>query len=85
MDKQHIISAILPSTYQKLLQLMKIWQRSDRNNFAQIFLRHRVHLSGPGEAGGAGEVFVYTHPNSGKFASVLYNGGSRILAQWGQI
>jgi len=44
MNIQHIISAILPSTYQNLLQLMEIWQSSDRNNFAQFFLRHRVYM-----------------------------------------
>ena len=37
----------MQSTYQKLLQLMEIWQSSGRNNFAQFFLRHRVDfLSG---------------------------------------
>jgi len=32
----------VPYTYQKLLKLMEFWQSSDRNNFAQFFLRHRV-------------------------------------------
>jgi len=44
MDILHIISAILPSTCQKLLQLMEIRQSSERNNFAQFFLRHRVYM-----------------------------------------
>jgi len=43
MDILHMTSAILPSSSQKLLQLMEILQSSDRNNFAQFFLRHRVH------------------------------------------
>jgi len=38
----HIISAIFSSTFQKLLKLVEIRQSSDRNNFAQFFLRHRV-------------------------------------------
>jgi len=38
----HTISAILPSNYQKLLKLIEIRRSSDRNNFAQFFLRHRV-------------------------------------------
>jgi len=29
----------------KLLKLMEIWQSSDRNNFAQFFLRHGVDAS----------------------------------------
>jgi len=43
MDISHIISAILPSTYQTLLQLMEISQSSDKKNVAQFFLRHRVY------------------------------------------
>ena len=31
------------STCQKLCKFMKIWQSSDRKNFAQIFLRHGVY------------------------------------------
>jgi len=41
----HKISAILPSTYQKLLKLIEIRRSSDINNFAQFFLRHRVYRS----------------------------------------
>jgi len=44
MDILHIISAIWSSAYQKLLQFMEIWQSSDKNNFAQFFLRHRLQL-----------------------------------------
>ena len=40
----HIMSAILSSTCQKLLKLMEIWQSSDRNNFAQFFLRHGIYI-----------------------------------------
>ena len=42
MSIQHIILAIFSSTYQKLLKLMEICQTSDRNNFAQFFLRQGV-------------------------------------------
>jgi len=45
MYMQHNISAILPSTYQKLLKLMEILRSSDRNNFAHFFLRHGVEDS----------------------------------------
>ena len=38
----HIILAIFSSTCKKLLKLIEIWQSSDRNNFAQFFLRHFV-------------------------------------------
>src|SRR6218665_2620855 len=43
MYMEHKMSAICSSTYQKLLKLIEIWQSSDRNNFAQFFLRHRVY------------------------------------------
>ena len=43
MFKWHIILAIFSSTCQKLLKFTKIWQNSDRNNFAQFFLRHGVY------------------------------------------
>ncbi len=39
----HKISAIFPSTYQKLLKLIYIWRSSDKNNFAQFLLRHPVY------------------------------------------
>src|SRR6218665_1905189 len=38
----HIILAIFSSTYQILLKLIEISRTSDRNNFAQVFLRHGV-------------------------------------------
>jgi len=40
----HIILAIFLSTYQKLLKLIEISRSSDRNNFAQFFLRHGVDI-----------------------------------------
>ena len=43
----HKISAILPSTYQTLLKLIEIRRSSDRNKFAQFFLRHRVYTLCP--------------------------------------
>jgi len=44
MFKYQIILAIFSSTCKKLLKLMEILQSSDRNNFAQFFLRHGVYL-----------------------------------------
>jgi len=38
---QHTILAILPSTYQNLLNFMEIWQSSDRNKNAKFF-KHSV-------------------------------------------
>jgi len=60
----HIISAILSSTYQKLLKLMEIWPSCDRNNFAQFFetrcifktLNGRVSLFSSNQRG-------YAHPD----------------------
>jgi len=38
----HINLAILSAAYLKLLKLIKISRSSDRNNFAQFFMRHSV-------------------------------------------
>ena len=42
MSAPRIIWASLPSFCQKLSKLVEIWRSSDKNNFAQIFLRHGV-------------------------------------------
>ena len=43
MSAPRIILASLPSFCQKLSKLVEIWRRSDKNNFAQFFLRHDVY------------------------------------------
>ena len=43
MSALRIILASLPSVCQKLSQLVEVWQRSGKNNFAQFFLRHGVN------------------------------------------
>jgi len=37
-----ILASLLPSFCQKLSKLVEIWRSSDKNNFAQFFLRHGV-------------------------------------------
>jgi len=45
MSAHHIILSSLPSLCQKLLKLAEFCGSSDKNNFAQFFGEHGVHLN----------------------------------------